>query len=177
VAALQLRLKTGALSISIRRPARFGTLVRSLACAAASGFTLASSGGCSLVLDWNGYTDDGAEDASLEAEADAPAEAACSASCAGCCDDGGACEPGASDLACGARGASCTSCGAGLTCSSGACTLPTDASPTCSNDLCEAMTYTCPTIAVPQQHCCQTNGTCGCTLNKVTSFVCVPPSL
>jgi hypothetical protein len=42
-------------------------------------------------------------------------------SCGGCCDPTGRCQPGVSDLACGASGAACASCGATAECVGGAC--------------------------------------------------------
>lgn len=44
-----------------------------------------------------------------------------SSTCQGCCDQRGACQVGTSQTSCGARGMLCTECGAGLTCSTGAC--------------------------------------------------------
>jgi hypothetical protein len=133
-----------------------------------------SSGGCSMVLDWNGYTG-GLEshvDAASDAEApsnDAATEAApCSTTCLGCCNEQGQCAPGTTTAVCGSAGAACANCSSdGRVCSMGACVSapPIDSGATCTDDECQAMHYTCGQITVfyMPQPCCQSSGICGCT--------------
>lgn len=51
-----------------------------------------------------------------------PAASPCNAqTCSGCCDTSGVCQPGATPLACGSGGLSCSTCAAGATCQFGFC--------------------------------------------------------
>ena len=51
-----------------------------------------------------------------------PAKPCDASSCAfGCCDSAGTCQPGTSELACGAGGAVCGTCGGGLSCQASSC--------------------------------------------------------
>ncbi|HEX3772721.1 MAG TPA: hypothetical protein VHV30_17700 [Polyangiaceae bacterium] len=157
----------------IRKSASFATVFRALAWAGAAAIVPLGVSGCSLLLDWNGYTGgsgDDQGDASLEAEAasDAPGEAAtCPASCLGCCNSKGECEQGTANAACGAHGMACVGCSASQVCADAGCVaVPhVDSGPTCTVEGCKAMAYDCPMITIfyMPQKCCKSDGTCGCT--------------
>jgi hypothetical protein len=54
-----------------------------------------------------------------------PTRAPCtSTTCLGCCDGAGECRGGFENLACGARGSACATCGLGQNCTAGVCTQP-----------------------------------------------------
>jgi len=141
---------------------------------------------CSALFDWNGYTggtggSDG-DDAAADATADAPVEAAsCSSTCLGCCSNG-VCFAGSIAKACGTAGTTCTDCSQKRqACTNGACAVAPviDSGPSCTDDECVAMNYTCSGIGkfYTPQPCCQPNGTCGCTPNPVAGgppLGCVP---
>jgi hypothetical protein len=156
--------------------------VSRLACCVVVVLSGTAAGGCSALLEWNGYTGGDAGDAEAGvAETGAgdggDGEAAaqvCGSNCGGCCKATGFCAGGQSADSCGTGGVACVDCTAGgMVCSGGACVLASTVEagppPPCDPNACTMRCY----AFVYETGCCKSDMTCGCQVQIPTKGECM----